>query len=76
MPLGYITIVTSILPGRGENLKNYLRRKVQPKFNPKEALEIIRCQNSFPFGEVKGLHLCSMVILDATEQSDRVLSCF
>ncbi len=67
MPLGYTTIITSILPERAEQLECYLRKKVQPKFNPNSILE---CQDLFPFHEVKGLHLCSMVILPGGEQSD------
>ena len=62
----YTTIITSILPERAEQLECYLRKKVQPKFNPNSILEN-KCQDSFPFHEVKGLHLCSMVILPGGE---------
>jgi hypothetical protein len=68
--LGYATIITSINPKQVEQLRGHLR-KVQPKFNPHNRVDIIKCQASLPLDEVKGLHLCSMVIVDAVESSDR-----
>ena len=70
MSLGYATIVTSITRGRERQLRDHLRENVQPKFNPNDRVDIIECQSSLPFDEVKGLHLCSMVIVDGVEKSD------
>ncbi len=70
MSLGYATIVTSITRGREPQLRDHLRKNVQPKFNPNDRVDIIECQSSLPFDEVKGLHLCSMVIVDGVEKSD------
>ncbi len=70
MSLGYATIVTSITRGREAQLRDHLRKNVQPKFNPNDRVDIIECQSSLPFDEVKGLHLCSMVIVGGVEKSD------
>jgi len=58
--LGYITIVTPIKAGKAGIVDSYLRTNVQPAFDPKT---FIKCTPSFPFDQIRGLHLCSMLIL-------------
>jgi hypothetical protein len=65
--LGYITIVTPIVPGHKDTLERYLRKDVSPQFDP---VAIIRCQNSFRFDQIKGLHFCSLLILHGGEKAD------
>jgi hypothetical protein len=64
--LGYVTIVTPIK--HRETLEHYLRNNVRPLFNP-VSISIIECRNSFRFDQIKGLHFCSMVILDEVDKS-------
>ena len=56
-----------------ENLKISCEKRYSQSLTQKKHLKLLGARTSFPFGEVKGLHLCSMVILDATEQSDPYL---
>jgi hypothetical protein len=81
LTLGYTTIITPILPKCAEELEHYLRKNVEPRFDPVIATRhhrggkgssdsIIRCQSSFRFDQIKGLHFCSMVILPGVNQSD------
>jgi hypothetical protein len=65
--LGYTTIVTPIVRGQEAILAHYLRQNVQPLSGP---AAIIQCQKSFPFDQINGLHLCSLLILNGRERTD------
>jgi hypothetical protein len=58
--LGYITIVTPIKKGQADDVESYLRNDVQPAFDP---TTMISCRPLFPFDQVRGLHVCAMLIL-------------
>src|SRR6476646_3277232 len=73
LTLGYTTIVTQIGSCQTQALESYLRTEVAPQFDVALQFDpnaIIRCQKFFPFDEIKGLHFCSMLILQGVDQSD------
>jgi hypothetical protein len=61
---GYATIITSIVEGHAEALKDFLRTEVEPIFARNEPREILKCQPRFPFDRIGSLHFCSFVVLD------------
>ncbi len=58
-----ITIITPLDPASVERCRQYVRANADP--SPDFAHNRLQCQSLFPFDQIKTLHFCSFVILDA-----------
>jgi hypothetical protein len=56
------TIITSIVPGRVDAVRCYLRNHADPRYGGHQNL--LQCQDLFRFDKISGLHFCSFTVLD------------